>query len=127
MALNRDDMRKMLTSLLRLPMMKLCGGGLNGLVVPLQDVLDVVICYGALDLRVEKHADGRLGVVERDAPVPALKRYVVEGATRAVDCALALTRASRWFEVTPLPDDEFRYTTKDEPGAPSPFTVDEDR
>ena len=55
------------------------------------------------------------------------RTYVVEGHGRAHDCTRALINASRWFEFTPLPDDEYRIVVKDELGAPSPFTVDEVR
>lgn len=38
----------------------------------------------------------------------------VEGEAKALSCARELISYSAWFELTPLPDDRFRFTVKPE-------------
>ena len=44
------------------------------------------------------------------------KETRVSGEAEAQRLAMLLIRESRWFEVTPLPDDEWLVVTKDEAG-----------
>lgn len=51
-----------------------------------------------------------------------MKRYktitvIIKGEARAASIAHGLIKASRWFEMTPYPDDEWKLVVKGEPGA----------
>ncbi len=46
------------------------------------------------------------------------KRAVVTGTEIANALAVTLISRSKWFEFTPLPDDEYEFIVKDEPGLP---------
>lgn len=46
------------------------------------------------------------------------RKITLEGADVAATFATQLIQASKWFAVTPLPDDEWEFEVKDEPGIP---------
>ena len=46
-------------------------------------------------------------------------RYIVTGEALAAHLAMSLVRMSAWFELTPLPDDEWQFVIK--PDAESRF------
>lgn len=50
----------------------------------------------------------------------------VVGEHAAAEVAARLVSASRWFEVMPYPEDHWKFTLKDEPGARLFFREEED-
>lgn len=42
------------------------------------------------------------------------RSYIIKGRLNAQFEALALLEASKWFTVTPLPEEKYEFTVKDE-------------
>lgn len=52
-------------------------------------------------------------------------RTVTSGWYPTSDLCDELIVASKWFEFTPLPDDEYEFIVKDEPGLPKRYKWEE--
>ena len=55
-------------------------------------------------------------------PGKGVVEFAVRGQDPASRAALDLIRESRWFELTPCPDDEWSFQVKDEVGVDRIFT-----